>query len=503
MPRHDEEPEQAAPQLTDRTPEEPTAEQAVVSILLQHPGSFAIVAAMLEVADFYAFTYRILYETLGEMHAEGRPINEEMVRLALAQREQAAGTRSLDYAIGEIGRLVAKRYNLADLERYARLVKDAAVRRDLQRLGREMAYRANDRTATTSIIVADVVGELHRKLGKAESGLVTFDKVMKPVSREVEERSRAADHFRGLRTGSATLDGILQGYQPEQVYLYGAYSSVGKTAFALNTIRTDLEEHEDLQVIYYSLEMSQFAIGARFLAMETGIELGRIRAGLLTDEQFEDVARASSILGGYRKRMLLNTRRVSITNIAAECRAIASSYPAMRRMVVVDYIQLVRAKAKERPDLTLRGVAQDLLDLAKELYCPVLVFAQLNGDEMERPPDFRPWRRDLRDAKALADDARVVGLLSRPWVHRKKDPNYRECFVRLIIDKNSEGESSEDVDLHFVGAKQSIREEECPMGCLTHMEGPPFPTKAWKKKVKKAPSEVQIALARQGFEEEK
>jgi hypothetical protein len=93
----------------------------------------------------------------------------------------------------------------------------------------------------------------------------------------------------------------------------------------------------------------------------------------------------------------------------------------------------------------------------------------------------------------MADDARAVILMSRPWVHRKNDAAYRRCFLRLIIDKNSEGDASESVDLHYRENTQTIVEEECGMDCPTHMEGPPFPTKGMKK-AKKPVNDVQKAL---------
>ena len=211
--------------------------------------------------------------------------------------------------------------------------------------------------------------------------------------------------------------------------------------------------------------------------------------------------------------MYVNTRRVTVDNIAMECRALATAQndKVRRRMVVVDYIQLVSAGENEqrlKEYQILRHIGRTFVDLSKELACPVIVFAQLNGDEMERSPDFRPWRKDLRDSKALADDARAVVLMSRPWVHRKHDDNYRECFVRLIIDKHSEGDASEDVDLHFRGRQQIIREEECEAGCPSYMEpvdgkpAPPFPMRGMRKRAKKPVSEVQKALRGEGFEEE-
>lgn len=472
----------------------------MIGTILSNESAFPRVAATLNPRDFWNASHVAIYTVMVEMKTRSIPVSMLTVREELARK----GDRRFERIVDELQGLVAAVVDLPQLDHFVVIVKDYAVRREIMRVGNEMQYAAAAGADSASVIVSKCYDELFRQLAVSTSGLKSIDKVMRPVMNEVEERSKATDHFRGLRTGFDSLDAVLQGYQPEQVYLFGAYSSVGKTAFALNTVRAGLEAHPDLQVIYYSLEMSDFALGARLLAIETGIPLTKIRSGFLTEDgaEWEEVARASSVLAGYRKQMMINTRRVSIDHIAAECRAMASNHPAMKRLVVVDYIQLVRAKEKERPDLTLRGIARDLLDLSKELYCPVIVFAQLNGDEMERPPDFRPWRRDLRDAKALADDARAVILMSRPWVHRKKDPAYRQCFVRLIIDKHSEGDASEDVDLHFVGEKQIVKEEECPMDCATHLEGTPFPTKGYRKKVKKSQTDVQRALAIAGFEAE-
>lgn len=472
----------------------------MIGTCLVNEGAHTRVGAALNPRDFWHASHVAIYTVMGEMKARNIPVSMLTVREELSRKSD----KRFDRIVEDLQTLATAAVDLPQLDHFVVSVKDYAVRREVMRVAREMEYSAAAGADSTSTIVSKSYDELFRALAVSQSGLTAIDKVMRPVVNEIEVRSQGHDHFRGIRTSFATLDAITHGYQPEQTYLFGAYSSVGKTALACNTIRGALGAHEDLQAIYYSLEMSQFATGCRLLSIESGVDLELIRSGLLTEEQWEDVARAAAVIAGFRKNLFLNTRRVTIDNIAAECRSMAASFSSMRRMVVIDYIQLVQAKAKERQDLTLRGIARDLLDLSKELYCPVLIFAQLNGDEMERLPDFRPWASDLRDAKALRDESRMTILMSRPWVHRKKSPEYRKCFLRLIIDKHSEGDASEDVDLHFLGAKQIVREEECPMDCPTHLEGSPFPTKGFRKKtVNKAKSEVQKALAMAGFEEEK
>lgn len=430
-----------------------------------------------------------IFTTLQEMRVAGLPLERLALREYLANEIEDAG--GVGYIDGLIAVVIP---DTNSISRYAEILRESAAKRRLITIGKAMIKAAESRQSASSI-AARGMEALAKGVETSASGLASITQILSEVTSEVEMRMETGVHFRGLRTISPSLDAVTQGYQPEQMYLVGAASSAGKTALAQASIMTVLEAHVNVRIAAFSLEMSRFSIGTRYLSAKTGVPLELIRSGLLDQVQADLVFSAAAEMGRLiGSRLMTNTRRVSMADIAAECRALSRS---RLDMIVVDYIQLVSGTARERKDLELRGIARDLLDLGKELRVPVLTFAQLTGEESMRPPAFRPERRDLRDAKALYDEARVAIWMSRPWIWAKQDKRYRPCFLRLVIDKQSEGPAYEDIDLHFDGGTQRIVEEDCTETCRHYSPGPPIPPAGVRKKKKSvtAKSEIQQALA--------
>ena len=148
-----------------------------------------------------------------------------------------------------------------------------------------------------------------------------------------------------------------------------------------------------------------------------------------------------------------HTGAIPLATLAARARRLKRQFGL--GLIVVDYLQLIRANSK-RSDGRVQEVSeitQGLKALAKELDVPVLALSQLSR-QVETRDDKRPQLSDLRESGSIEQDADIVMFVYREsyYVGREKPTEGTEDFLRweekmatvdgtaeVIIGKNSHG----------------------------------------------------------------
>lgn len=243
----------------------------------------------------------------------------------------------------------------------------------------------------------------------------------------VAEMDRPADT---IPTGIRPLDWYLDGgIRAGEVFVVAARPSVGKSAFALQTLL--FAATEGVGVLLWSLEMSAAQWGRRALSAMTGINSRLLRTGQVTGEHQQAIAEAANRLsnlpiwfGGT------STQPGDIADVV--------SYHLHRNqigLVVVDYLQLM-----DRPNGESRSREQEVAQMSRSLKqlaltkeVGVMVVAQLNRNAEGRVPTLA----DLRESGAIEQDADEVFFL-----HRELDPDRHVLSLdgRGILAKNRDGE---------------------------------------------------------------
>ena len=122
--------------------------------------------------------------------------------------------------------------------------------------------------------------------------------------------------------------------------------------------------------------------------------------------------------------------------LRAQARQVAVRHGNLR-LVVVDYLQLLRADQPTGNRVEdVSAFSRGLKRLARELRCPVIAVAQLNRS-VEARPDKRPQLADLRESGQIEADADVVCMLYRDDYYDQDSERPGE--MDILVRKNRQG----------------------------------------------------------------
>jgi len=253
----------------------------------------------------------------------------------------------------------------------------------------------------------------------------------------------------GIATGFEDLDKMTDGLHPGEMIVIAARPSMGKTAFAMN-----IAEHVALNlkhaVAVFSLEMSSQQLVQRILCSRARVNLQKVRDGFMADRDFHNLTSAAAILA-ESKIYIDDAGGMSILELRAKARRLKAQHDI--RLIVIDYIQLLRSSSKRAQDnrqIEISEISNGIKALAKELSIPIIVIAQLNRNPEARTGG-KPRLADLRESGSIEQDADLVALLLRYEYYAETDEDKANTAgeAELIIAKQRNGPVGE-VPLTFI-----------------------------------------------------
>ena len=158
--------------------------------------------------------------------------------------------------------------------------------------------------------------------------------------------------------------------------------------------------------------MSSEQLSTRIISEQARIGSNDIRRGRISDEQFDKFLETSKNISEL-PLYIDETPAISIAAMSNRARRIKRLFGL--DMIIVDYIQLMRAPSLNRNENRVQEVSeitQGLKALAKELKVPVLALSQLSR-AVEQREDKKPLLSDLRESGSIEQDADVVMFVYR------------------------------------------------------------------------------------------
>ena len=410
-------------------PQDIEVEQAVIGALLFDGAAVERVIDNLQASHFYSPRHAKIYTAITELYANNEPVDV----LTVAHKLQSKNI--LDDLGGRVAlvELSASVATSANVEHYAGIVRDKAIRRAIISTGGELAAKGHGEIPTEELL-ADAEQRLFQlsnvgNMAEPEPASALLYGIMV----DAEQRSKEGRTYRGLSTGYSDLDRVLGGMEAGELIFLGARPSVGKTTLGMNIAANVARNGHRVGV--YSLETTKEILTERILCAELRTNLINFRTGRTSPAELEQLAARSTSLTGLFGRIIIDDTR-DLTPAVLKTRARRLKKKHDIEMIIIDYIQFMHlGRRAESRNIELAEISRVIKTLAKELSVPIIALSQLVKD-VDRRPDRRPGLADLRDSGSLEQDADKVIFLHREGSYKHK-PGPGETEV--IVAKNRNG----------------------------------------------------------------
>lgn len=260
----------------------------------------------------------------------------------------------------------------------------------------------------------------------------TKSKISNVVEWYEEFSLKRADPTRayGLMTSYTGLDNLTLGFQRSELFVLGARTSMGKSAFANELAHNAIKKK--YKVAMFSLEMDKNAIINRFVSSMARIPLQEVKIGNVPTSKDEEINTAISIISEVT---IDDTRGVTVDYITSEMRRLKRQEGL--DLVIIDYLQEI-IEPNEKTDHSgsaLHRICQKLRIAAKECNCFILGLSQLKQD-IDTRAEKRPFISDLTGSAAIAAVADGIILLYRDEYYNPDTKDQGILEVNLAKHRN-------------------------------------------------------------------
>jgi len=425
------------------------AEQSVLGGLLLDNAAFDKIADIISEGDFYRDEHKRIFRQISKLLERAKPADAVTVAESLDQAGDAGETGGLAY----LGELAVNTPSASNIRRYAEIVRERAILRQLVTAGDEIAGSAFNPLGRDPKQLLDEaeakVFAIAESGFRHQSGFQHINPLLTQVVERIQElhdRDNPSD-ITGVPTGYHDLDGRTSGLQPGDLLIVAGRPSMGKTSFALN-----MAEHVAIEVglpvAVFSMEMGGAQLAMRMLSSVGRLDAHRVRTGRLTDDEW---SRLSFALGKMHEAPLYidETPALNPIDLRARARRLHRQCGKLG-LIVIDYLQLMSSANQgggENRATEISEISRSLKGLAKELSVPVIALSQLNRS-LEQRPNKRPVMSDLRESGAIEQDADVIMFIYRDEVYNPDTPD--KGTAEIIIGKQRNGPIG-TVRLTFMG----------------------------------------------------
>ncbi len=427
------------------------AEMAVLGSMLLSRDAVDTATELLRPTDFYLDRHRTLFRALSELRDEGIVGDEVVAQEELKKRGALASVGGMAY----LGDVISRTPSFANAENYCRIVKDKARVRKFQ----ETLIRVLEASGADGVDVDELFEDAERAVFRlsedaskgTQDGLGQFLAVA--LSELEALHDGGASQFR-TASGFPDLDNLLLGGFARGTFnVVAGRPSMGKTTLALNiALKVATGRADRRRVLIFSCETAAPQLATNCLVIHGGFDASLLHRGTLGKEEWERVSKTAAELDSVSID-IDDTPALRLGELRARIRRAASRDDLA--LVVVDYLQLVRApdeKARDNRQQEVAAISRGLKAIARETNLPLLVVSQLNR-EVEHRTDKRPVISDLRESGEIEQDADTVMLLFRADYYEKDSletpgDEGMEGLVSLNVAKHRNGPTGK-IFFHF------------------------------------------------------
>jgi len=420
-------------------PRDLEAEAACIGSMLLDKDSVSSVLTLLRKDDFYSERNRLIFEVIGVLASAGDGIVDVvLVSSELKNRRILEKCGGMDY----LNSLMDVVPSVANVEYYAKIVRQKALLRNLISTSKHIMSKALDETLDVRKIIDDAEKSIFDIAERETIGeFVEPSDILNNIFTKIQKTTHSNDEYTGVPSGFTQLDDLTDGFHNAELIIVAARPSMGKTAFVLN-IALNVALKQKKPVAFFSLEMPSEQLMLRLISSYANIDgkiLRKPRLLLNNQEKYEEVAHAAEVLS-ETKMFINDSSQVEVMDIRSKLRQLVAREKI--QLVIIDYLQLMsHSSYKDNRQQQIAEISRSLKSLARELDIPIIALSQLNRKVDERGKnDRRPQLSDLRESGAIEQDADLVLFIHREEYYQKENtPEDKKGKADIIVGKNRNG----------------------------------------------------------------
>jgi len=400
------------------------AEQALLGSILVNNDIIDEISTIINPTSFYDPAHTKIYEVIEALNNKGMIANPITLKNYFEKDNMLNEVGGTEYLV-KLTRFSSSTKQAID---YAKVIHEMYLRRELVLISDNLSSETLDSKEQSAERIIENTEKSLFDLAERGSFSQSFLKFNQALDQTIEMATLAMKNDKGIvgvPTGLTDLDEKLGGLHKSDLIIIAGRPSMGKTALATNiayhAAQTLMSKQEKSSVAFFSLEMSSEQLSTRILSEQAKIKSDDIRRGKVTEEEINRYIETSRNI--YNLPLFIDeTPAITIATLSNRARRIKRLFGLS--LIVVDYIQLMRASSLNRSDGRVQEISeitQGLKALAKELGVPVLALSQLSR-AVEQRDDKQPQLADLRESGSIEQDADVVMFVYREayYLERKQ-----------------------------------------------------------------------------------
>jgi replicative DNA helicase len=411
-------------------PQNLDAEESVLGAMMLSAAAIEAVSEIVDAGDFYRASHAAIYLAALDLYQHGQPVDAITIADKLDERGQLADVGGKE-RVHELAALVPASSNA---RHYGRIVREMATLRGLTTVGEQIQRLGWDRPGETPELVDQaerLVFDLaqHRIRGSWHH----VEGIVRETFEQITKMYESGGEMTGTPTGFRGVDQMTSGLQPGNLVVVAGRPSMGKSAFALG-VAANLGIRLGIPVGIFTLEMSKIEVVQRLMCADAHVELQRLRAGQLNQEDWSRLVKACDTI---TKAPLYvdDTRMTTMLEIRSKARRLKAREPNLG-LVIVDYLQLLGSGSIEHRVQEVSEISRSLKMVAGDLDVPVMALSQLSR-AVESRADKRPILSDLRESGSIEQDADLVLFLYRDEYYNEQSED--QGLAEVILAKHRNG----------------------------------------------------------------
>lgn len=405
-------------------------EEAILGAIMIEKGAYEIASEILKSETFYVDSHQRIFQAMQYLDNNQQPIDLLTVIEALKVQETLDAVGGPYYVTKLTNGVVSS----AHIEIHSRIVLQKHIAREMIRLSGETIQAAYE----DGTDFHDLLDQHEKTLAEITTGNMksSFKKTDSIGSKEINRLYFLQSNptaLTGINTGYPILNHITGGWQDTDLIILAGRPSVGKTALALNFLRSAATS---VPVGMFNLEMGDSQLMRRLLCAESRIYLDQMNNGKMTMEELERVVMANDRINKLNI-FIDDTGGIDIYELRSKARRMVSKHGI--KLLFIDFLQLMSGTGNktQNREQEISTISRSLKVLAKELKIPIIALSQLNRESETKKRE--PILSDLRESGAIEQDADMVLFCWRDDYQQMpgQDQEVSNCsYVKIAKHRN-------------------------------------------------------------------